>query len=323
MKISVTDKNGGGIMLEFAAAIGASVDGRYFRIPQNKGGGYITGFSWGKDMRMLLRHYYLNEEILLDRTNELGEDQDDIVFVISGIFSSIVPAEVNLAAEIPNVLICRQAVSSLLTMPSNTAFSGITIAASRTYLRGVFSNLSHPAMRSILHSSEQFVFETGVSAQMISTATEMLDSPIPEMLERHYYRLKCEELLCQAIALLIQREENLMSNMHLEDIKSVYAVKISLQSNLDQPPNILSLARNSGMSEPKLRRLFKQTFGKGIFEYYQFMRMQEAARLLKGGRLTVSEVGYQLGFTNLSHFSRVFEQIIGAKPKKYAAANLQ
>jgi AraC-like DNA-binding protein len=30
------------------------------------------------------------------------------------------------------------------------------------------------------------------------------------------------------------------------------------------------------------------------------MRTQEAARLLKERRLTVSEIGYQLGFTNLS-----------------------
>ena len=73
------------------------------------------------------------------------------------------------------------------------------------------------------------------------------------------------------------------------------------------------------MSEPKLRKLFRQTFGKSVFDYYQALRMQEAARLLKERRLTVSEVGYQLGFTTLSHFSRVFEQHIGLKPKKYSA----
>jgi len=72
------------------------------------------------------------------------------------------------------------------------------------------------------------------------------------------------------------------------------------------------------MSEPKLRKLFKQTFGKGVFEYYQTARMQEATKLLKERRMTVSEVGYQLGFTNLSHFSRVFEQHTGMKPKKFS-----
>jgi len=32
----------------------------------------------------------------------------------------------------------------------------------------------------------------------------------------------------------------------------------------------------------------------------------------------VSDVGYQMGFTNLSHFSRVFEEHIGMKPKQYS-----
>ncbi len=46
--------------------------------------------------------------------------------------------------------------------------------------------------------------------------------------------------------------------------------------------------------------------------------MKEAARLLKEEQLSVSEVGYRLGFTNLSHFTRVFEEHIGMKPKKFS-----
>jgi AraC-like DNA-binding protein len=41
--------------------------------------------------------------------------------------------------------------------------------------------------------------------------------------------------------------------------------------------------------------------------------------LLKEEKLSVSDAGYRLGFTNLSHFSRVFEEHIGIKPKKYSA----
>lgn len=146
----------------------------------------------------------------------------------------------------------------------------------------------------------------------------MLEPSIPESLESHYYKLKCEELLCYIFALLLQRETMAASNMHIEDIKAIYAIKLHLQSHLDEPSNIAALAKQSNMSEPKLRKLFKQTFGKGVFDYYQTVRMQEATKLLKQQRMTVSEVGYQLGFTNLSHFSRVFEQHIGMKPKKYS-----
>lgn len=120
-------------------------------------------------------------------------------------------------------------------------------------------------------------------------------------------------------ALLMKREAVPSGSMHIDDVKAIYAVKAYLQSHLSEPPNIAALAREAGMSEPKLRKLFKQTFGKGVFEYYQSGRMQKAAQLLKDKKLTVSEVGYQLGFSNLSHFSRVFEEHIGFKPKKYSA----
>lgn len=54
-------------------------------------------------------------------------------------------------------------------------------------------------------------------------------------------------------------------------------------------------------------------FGNSIFSYYQAFRIKEAARLLTEGTLTVSEVGNQLGFTNLNHFSRVFYDHIGTR----------
>jgi AraC-like DNA-binding protein len=319
MKISITDKHRSGIMRELAQAIGATIEGRFFHIPKSKGEGYITGFSWeNNELRMMVRNYYLNEELLMERTNEMDEGQEDIIFMLSGIFPSPVQAGKQPLPEQASVFITMQSVSSVIAMPSNTFFRSIGIAVTRQYLLKLFGHIQHPIVASILGAKENFIFETGISPEMIKTASEILQNPVPESLESYYFRLKCEELLCYIIALLVQREEIPASSMHIDDIKAIYAVKLRLQSHLDEPPKIAELAKEAGMSEPKLRKLFKQTFGKGVFEYYQSMRIQEAARLLKEQRLTVSEVGYKLGFTNLSHFSRVFEQHIGMKPKKYS-----
>jgi len=321
MKISVVDKHGSGIARQFALAIGATIQGRFIYIPESKGGGYLTGFSWeNNELRMMMRNYYLHEEVLLERTNELAEGQDDIIFLLSGIFPYSAQQETQLLPEQASAFICAHAVSSVLTMPSNTFFRSVTIAVSRQHLRKLFGKILHPVVASILEDKENIAYETSISPEMIRTAGEMLHQPVSESLESQYYKLKCEELLCYIFDLLMQREAAPTSGMHINDIKAIYAIKFTLQSQLDKSPDIASLAREAGMSEPKMRKLFKQTFGKGVFEYYQFMRMQEAARLLKEKRLTVSEVGYQLGFTNLSHFSRVFEQHIGMKPKKYSAA---
>lgn len=317
MKISITD-TGSGITQKFAKAIGATTVGRYIYIPENKGEGYITGFSWGKELRMMIRNYHLKEEVFIERKNELTEDQDDVVFLLSGIFPAPILPDKQLSTEQPHIMICKHAVSSIIEMPSNTIFGSITIAVARQYLYDLFGSVHHPVVKSVLEAQDNFVFETGISPEIIKTASEFLHQAVPESIEKHYYKLKCEELLCHIFALLMQRDTVPASNMHIDDIKAIYAIKTHLQSQLEEPPNISGLAKNANMSEPKLRKLFKQIFGKGIFEYYQSARMQEAARLLKEQRLSVSEVGYQMGFTNLSHFSRVFELHVGMKPKKYS-----
>jgi AraC-like DNA-binding protein len=48
--------------------------------------------------------------------------------------------------------------------------------------------------------------------------------------------------------------------------------------------------------------------------------MEEAAFLLRQAKHTVSETGYELGFSNLSHFSRLFEKHYGITPKKFSSA---
>jgi len=317
MKISVTD-DGSGIALKFARAIGATVDGRFIHIPENKGSGYITGFSWGKELRMMIRNYYLNEDVQLERTNELAEGQEDIIFLLGGIFPSRAQPGSTLVPEQASVLICKHAVSTIMDMPSNTIFGSVTIAVSKQYLNQLFGHIDHPVVAGVLEAPDSLVLEAAVSPEIIDVAGQMLHYTMPASLENHYYRLKCEELLSYVFTILMQREHVSPAVMHIGDIKAVYAIKNKLLLHPDEQPNISGLAREAGMSEPKLRKLFRQTFGKGVFEYYQSARMVEAARLLKEKRLSVSEVGYQLGFTNLSHFSRVFEQHMGIKPKKYS-----
>ena len=311
---------GPGIMADFTQAIGATVRGRFTYIPESKGTGYLTGFTWGNDLRMMIRNYYLKEAISIEWTNESMEKQEHVVFLLSGVFPSLLPPGEALVPEQARILICRQLVSSLISMPSNTVFGSVTIGVSQPYLHQLFGHLDHPVVTSVLEAEDSFVLETSISPQIINAAGDLLHQPVPESLESHYFKLKCEELLCYTFALLMQREALPLSKMHLDDIKAIYALKLRLQSSFDEAPLIAVLAKEAGMSEPKMRKLFKQTFGKGVFEYYQAMRMQEAARLLKEKRLTVAEIGYQLGFTNLSHFARVFEQHVGLKPKKYSVS---
>jgi AraC-like DNA-binding protein len=135
-----------------------------------------------------------------------------------------------------------------------------------------------------------------------------------------FIRIKVQELLYHLFHRLSQRENTSQRVVNSADAEKLIAVRDVILSNISQPPRLPDLASKVGMSETKLKLLFKQTFGDTIYSYYQKIRMEEAAFLLKQAGYSVSEVGYQLGFSNLSHFSRLFQRHYGNTPKKYVTA---
>jgi len=132
--------------------------------------------------------------------------------------------------------------------------------------------------------------------------------------------VKAEELICCLLMKLVQRQDRSLHSINATDLKALYLIRDRLLGDLVKAPPLAELAELGGMSLSKLKRLFKQVFGCGPYSYYQTIRMKKAASLLQEKQLSVSEVGYALGFSNLSHFSRVFEEHIGLKPKKFSAS---
>ena len=99
------------------------------------------------------------------------------------------------------------------------------------------------------------------------------------------------------------------------DADKLYEIRSIILTDLSLPPHLSELSKHISMSSTKMKMLFRRVFGNTIYNYFQAARMNEAARLLK--EFSVTETAYQLGFTNLRHFSRIFEKYFKLKPKKF------
>ena len=135
---------------------------------------------------------------------------------------------------------------------------------------------------------------------------------------RLLYLAKAHELVWLFFDRLFSRKAAVVSALHTADAEKIYGVRKSILADLGSPPQLAMLAKDAGMSLTKMKQLFRQVFGDSIYNFYQAARMDEAASLLR--HLTVSQVGYRVGFSNLSHFSRVFEKHHRMKPKRYQAS---
>jgi len=106
---------------------------------------------------------------------------------------------------------------------------------------------------------------------------------------------------------------------HTDDIplrerKLLVAARDRLLRDLDAPPTIAELARETGLNQLKLKRGFKQIFGSSIYALFQRERMDRARQLLQDHDVT--ETAMLLGYSNVSHFSSAFRKQFGVLPRE-------
>lgn len=79
--------------------------------------------------------------------------------------------------------------------------------------------------------------------------------------------------------------------------------------------SIEQLCKAIGMSRAQIYRKFSTLDGRTLHDYLRFYRLRRAKELLLTTNLNVSEAAYGTGFSNVSHFSRIFTEEFGQNPK--------
>ncbi|WP_029905068.1 AraC family transcriptional regulator [Prevotella sp. 10(H)] len=307
------------ILMKLALLLGTEVRDRRLEIPPKFGRGYCVGFVFNEHIRMHISNYELYEDIIVENPdmNALGRV---IVFKFQNIFpkGKIFRLEDQLKV-IPSVLIATSRINTDIMIPIHSNTATINIEVDADYLNGLFDlSEKSPLLQSLLDNTQPLIFEQIIYPSIQKIVDEIISGGVDRMFELFFLRIKTEELICRLLMELDKREEKQIYALNGQDIQTIYKVKERILEHLENPPIIKGLAVYANMSPSKLKRLFRQIFGNSIFSYYQGFRMKEAARLLKEEKLSVSDAGYQLGFTNLSHFSRVFKEHIGMNPKQYS-----
>ena len=75
-----------------------------------------------------------------------------------------------------------------------------------------------------------------------------------------------------------------------------------------------------GLSHTPVDRAFKRTLGTSVHQEVLRVKLEEAARLLRGGgAASVGEVAKRCGFARQEHFWHAFKRRFGVSPSLYAA----
>jgi len=93
-----------------------------------------------------------------------------------------------------------------------------------------------------------------------------------------------------------------------------------IESNYDKRNlSVDHLCDQVGIGRRTFERRFKNSTANTVFEYVQRVKIEAAKKLLERGVQTISEVMYEVGYSDTKAFREVFKRLVGMTPTAYRA----
>ncbi|MDX1349013.1 MAG: AraC family transcriptional regulator [Putridiphycobacter sp.] len=122
-----------------------------------------------------------------------------------------------------------------------------------------------------------------------------------------------EVLNADGVTLIIQNQNDDRINKVYQYVKDNYKSEISL----DQ------ISKVAIMTIPAFCRYFKKYTKQTFTQFVNDFRIRQAIRLIAQGKNSISEIAYDVGFNNISHFNKQFKRVTGKSPSKYKSTLYQ
>jgi AraC family transcriptional regulator len=90
-----------------------------------------------------------------------------------------------------------------------------------------------------------------------------------------------------------------------------------MHANMDKQIGLKDLADCAGLSLSHFSFQFRATTNQSPHQYMLQLRVERSKELLKDSRLSVLDVGFEVGFRNQQHFATVFRNSVGIPPSVY------
>ena len=209
------------------------------------------------------------------------------------------------------------------TLPINLISEGgsnvITLLISIKKFHLLFSDeASYITFLSRENILKKYYTEESISPSMSIVLTQLLNFNLNNSVKPLYFKGKTFELL--SLYFNTSDEANLEQCPFLVSETNVNKIKLAkdiIINRLSEPPTLIDLANEIGLSLKKLKEGFKQIYGDSVYSFLIDYKMELARKLLESGDYNVNEVGLKIGYSTSSHFIAAFKKKYGTTPKKY------
>lgn len=311
---------------EIARQLGVKIANSGFQLPANQGKGYFCQMQFNENILITYYELLLNEASTIIRKKSANDNILPIVFWLSnsGIQQELNAENKEIGKDTPHgIFLPSNSTETKYTFPKGIAVSNLTVFIKKDWLRENVQKQPNFLNDVILSSSKFFLFEEityEISEVISKIEQELKTSPRHPLAKLNLYANTLNLIQLFFNKILSRPNDKQIANITPQQIHLLFRVKAMLLNEYVAIPSTELLAREFGISTRMLQRIFKQVFGKSIYQFAMDVKMNEAKKLLGTKKYSVSEVGYMVGYANLSHFTDKFKEHFGIKPKAFLSS---
>ena len=103
----------------------------------------------------------------------------------------------------------------------------------------------------------------------------------------------------------------------LQDSSNLDIIYKHINTNFKEHISLDQIANVANMTVPAFCRYFKKATGKTFTKLVNEYRVVHATKLLSESMMSITDISYECGFNNFSHFNKLFKEITGKNASGY------
>ncbi|MUP45816.1 AraC family transcriptional regulator [Gramella sp. BOM4] len=115
----------------------------------------------------------------------------------------------------------------------------------------------------------------------------------------------------------ILNAEGFILETEFEDNDRINVIFNFVKEEFTRPITLDEISNKVNMTNPAFCRYFKKITGKTFTSFVNEYRLVHAAKLLHEKQISITQVCYESGFNNFSHFNKQFKEFTGKSPSVY------
>jgi AraC-like DNA-binding protein len=311
-------------MPAFADQMGTKFINNKIEVPSAIGSGYVQYLNMSNDLHAFIMNFTLNTDMYYEQSQS-PYDLYSLRFEDSQVpdtFTTKIDSET--VKDSRNLHCAVYLASSIFDLgylvQKGTSMRCITVQLEKEWLARYFKmEIIDDIVKEYLSLKTASINVEPLDFEYKKTMEEVIDLDIDHPTHKAALQIRIMAMVERFFNDLYKKRSQLKYQVKAtkDDIEKVRSIERTLTKNLSEPLPLSVLAKTAFMSPSKLKKLFKDMYGKPIYKYYQFYRMQKAREMLLSKSHSVGDVAHTLGFAGVGSFSNAFKKEFKKLPSSF------